>query len=94
MARFAKGTVIRITADVTDYDNAYVTPASIKVTVFQGATIKVNAQSMTTTGVTGKYYYLWQSATTDAAGKYEVKVTVVRNSYTSIEHDERAFYLY
>jgi hypothetical protein len=94
MARFAKGTCIRITADVTDYDNTYVTPTSIVVTVFQGATVKVNAQAMTTTGSTGKYYYLWQSLTTDASGKYEVKVTSVRNTRTSIEHDERALYLY
>lgn len=94
MARFAKGTAIRITANVTDYDNTYVTPTSVTVTVFQGATVKVNAQAMTTTGSTGKYYYIWQSATTDASGKYECKVTMVRNGYTSIEHDERAFYLY
>jgi hypothetical protein len=94
MARFARGTTIRITADVTDYDNTYVTPTSIVVTVFQGATVKVNGLAMTTTGSTGKYYYLFQSATTDATGKYECKVTIVRNSRTSIEHDERAFYLY
>ena len=93
MARFARGTTIRINAEVTDVDNIYVTPTSIKVTVFIGTTIKVNALSMTQSA-TGKYFYQWQSATTDAAGKYEVTVTVVRNSYTSIEHDERAFYLY
>jgi|MudIll2142460700_1097286.scaffolds.fasta_scaffold1274680_1 hypothetical protein len=94
MARFAKGDTIRIGAEVTDYDNTYVTPTSIVITIFQGATVKVNGLAMTTTGSTGKYYYLWSSSVNDASGKYECKVTVVRNSRTSIEHDERAFYLY
>ena len=93
MARFAKGTTIRIYAEVTDFEGAYVTPTSIVVTVLIGSTLKITEAAMILI-TTGKYYYLWQSATTDDPGKYEVKVKVVRNSRTSIEHDERAFYLY
>jgi len=94
MARFAKGTTIRITTEVADYEGNYVAPTSIKITIFIGGTIKVSAVNMTLLTSPGRYYYLWQSLITDAPGKYEVKITAVRDSRTSIKHDERAFYLY
>ena len=94
MARFAKGTNIRISADTTSYEHEFVTPDSITVTVFKGATVVLNPIAMVNTGETGKYYYNWQSSDSLAPGKYECKVVAERNSRFSIEHDERAFYLY
>jgi hypothetical protein len=91
--RFAKGTTIRIIAQVTDYEDNYVDPDTIEVMIIRGSTTILAYTSMVKDDV-GKYYYRWQSQTSDPKGKYEVKVRADRNSYTSIEHDERAFYLY
>lgn len=94
MARFARGTNIRITAETTSYDHDYVTPDPITVTVFKGSTVVLAPTEMVNTGDTGKYYYNWQSGTGLATGKYEAKFSATRNARVSIEHDERAFYLY
>lgn len=85
---------MRITADTTTFANVLVNPTSITVTVFKGSTTVLAATPMVTTGETGKYYYNWQIGADLAVGKYETKFTAVRNARTSIEHDERAFYLY
>jgi hypothetical protein len=79
-----------------DYDNNYVNADADypKISVIKGRTIILAPTTMTLLTSPGRYYYLWQSLTTYDTGKYEVKVTVNRNSRTSIEHDERAFYLY
>jgi len=91
--RFPLGHTIRIGAEVTDYEDAYITPTSIEVTIFKGSTTVLAYTAMIPI-VQGKYYYLWQSTTSLAAGKYESKVKVFSNGYYSYEHDERAFYLY
>jgi len=94
--RFAKGTTIRISAEITDYDDTLMTPdTSIKVSVEKDGTSVLAATTMPQLGEeVGKYYYRWKSLATMVVGKYETKITVVHNGYTSINHDERALYLY
>jgi hypothetical protein len=92
--RFARGTTIRIRAEVTDYNDNYIDPStSIEVQLERNGTAILAYAAMTQED-TGKYYYRWQSSTVLSTGKYECKVKAVHNSYTTIEHDERAFYLY
>lgn len=92
--RFARGTTIRISTETVDYNDTLTTPGtSITVTILKGSTTILAATPMVLSGV-GKHYYRWQSLTTAAVGKYEVKITAVHTGYTSIEHDEQAFYLY
>ncbi len=92
--RFARGTVIRIRAEITDYNDEYIDPStSIEVQIERNGTA-VRAYVAMTKDDVGKYYYRWQSNTSLAKGKYECKVKAVHNSYTTIEHDERAFYLF
>jgi len=96
MARFAKGTTIRISAEVADYADTLTDPStSIKVEVLKGSTVILAATVMDQLdAITGKYYTRWQSTTAMAVGKYETKITVVNDGRTSIKHDERGFYLY
>ena len=49
-------------------------PSSVKITITDpNGLVKVNGVAMTKS-VTGKYYYDWQTATTDAAGTYTLSV--------------------
>ena len=96
MARFPKGTTIRISAEIADYNDTLMDPdTSIKVSVEKDGTSILAATAMSQLdAIVGKYYYRWQSTTAMVVGKYESKITVVHNARTSINHDERAFYLY
>lgn len=96
MARFAKGTTVRISAEVADYADTLIDPStSIKVEVLKGSTVILAATAMSQLdAIVGKYYYRWQSTIAMDPGKYETKITVVNDARTSIKHDERAFYLY
>jgi len=96
MARFAKGTTIRISAEVVDYNDTLTDPStSIKVEILKNASVILVATSMDQLdSIVGKYFYRWQSTTAMVPGKYETKITVVNDARTSIKHDERAFYLY
>lgn len=92
--RFAAGTTIRISAEVTNYDDDLFDPdTSIEVQVEKDGSA-VQAYAAMTKDDTGKYYYRWQSLTTMDVGRYETKIKVVHNARTSIEHDESAFHLY
>ena len=92
--RFAKGTIIRISAEITDYDDTLIDPSSLPtVTVLKDGADVQAATAMTKSEV-GKYYYRWQSTVGMDDGKYATKITVLNSGRTSINHDERALYLY
>jgi len=94
--RFARGTTIRISTETVDYNDTLYDPGtSLTVTIIKGSTTVLTATSILGNRTsTGKYYYRWQSSPTSSTGKYQVKITAVHTGYTSIEHDEQAFYLY
>lgn len=86
MKMYDKGTAIYISVITRNVAGLAIDPTSIKVSVYdkEGAA-KVTDQDMTkVTDVTGNYYYIWQSAESDAVGNYVVKVKAVSGSYTSI----------
>ena len=92
--RFARGDTIRISTETVDYTDVPTTPGtSMRVSILKGSTVVLAPTPMTLVDV-GKHYYRWQSLSTSDPGKYEVKVTAVHEGYTSVEHDEQAFYLY
>jgi len=92
--RFAAGTIIRISAEITDYDDTLMDPSEVpEVSVLKDGA-DVQAYTAMTKDDVGKYYYRWQSTTAMDVGKYATKIKVVNSGRTSINHDERALYLY
>ena len=68
-------------------------PITIKITVTDSAgTVKVNAVDMTKS-VTGKYYYICQTATNWVAGYYTVLIAATYSDYTDVTKNTKAFKL-
>lgn len=95
MNTYIAGTTIRIEVEIKDVNGDYVDPDSVpKITISIGTTIVKNAQDMTQINDDdGRYYYDWQSTVNDIEGNYDIQITAVKSSKTSIARDERAFYL-
>jgi hypothetical protein len=80
-----RGTAIYIFTLLKNTDETLVDPDSISCTVYDpNGVAKVENQAMTKKE-TGKYFHIWQSNETDAAGDYTVKFKAVKDNYTSIE---------
>ena len=95
MNTYIAGTTIRIEVEIKDVNGEYVDPDSVpKITLSIGTTIVENAQDMAQINDDdGRYYYDWESAADDTEGNYDVQITAIKSSKTSIARDERAFYL-
>jgi len=99
MNTYIAGTTIRIEVEIKDVDGEYVdfdgsSGEDIEpvITISTGDVTEIIDEDMAKS-TTGKYYYDWESTTDDTEGNYDIQITAVKNSKTSIARDERAFYL-
>lgn len=61
----------------------YCDPDSIKITISEKSTKKIDNQDMEKDGTnTGYYYYIWQSLISDNVGNYDVEITTTAGSYS------------
>ena len=75
---FTLGTAVKITTVLS-----VANPSSVKITIEDmGDTVMVNAVAMTQ-DTTTVYSYIYQSATTDDEGEYEVIIDAVYGAYTA-----------
>jgi len=99
MNTYIAGTTIRIEVEIKDVDGEYVDfdgssggDTEPVITISTGDIIEVDDEDMAKSAI-GKYYYDWESAADDTEGNYDVQITAIKSSKTSIARDERAFYL-
>ncbi len=92
--RFDRGTSVRIEAEFRDADGDLLDPGTYyKVTLTDpDGTVQVSAQAMTKDSE-GKYYYDWQSETTDPVGSYDVVIEGKDLGIETLLHDSAFFVL-
>lgn len=83
---YYKGTAIRIDIEVKDYDDAYLDPDTITVTVYDPAgSVKLDAQEPSKVdNETGKYYIVVQTLEDWIEGNYIIKPIAEYSGYTAL----------
>lgn len=79
------GDAVRINVEIRDHQKVLQNATSITITIKDAAAaVKVNGAAMLedTAEGTGRYYYVFQSATTDSSGTYTAVISAVVSSQT------------
>ena len=98
MADFNRGEVITIEAELKEYtpfgDHALTDADSLPTITIRDSSnkIKISVVDMVNS-VTGKYYYLCQTASDWALGDYQIKIVSVYNAIPNTHIKDKAFKL-
>jgi len=86
--KFTLGTAVRVSIETRDKDNVLTNVTSASITVTDPVSSNKVTDASMSNETTGKYFYTFQSAITDAGGIYTVKIVVVSGGYTSRKNIE------
>jgi len=77
IVKFQRGETIPVWVEVQDWDDAYVDPTAVKVTIIDSkGVVKVNAAAMTKDAI-GKYVYYYNSVATDETGWWRASADII-----------------